>query len=193
MAKLLQIYFCFTLLIASYCTSNKKKKNLPPITDQNKQKQNEPSSITIESTGAHAVVCIGSNNTIHIGTIDEKDEKVQAKIEINPLNNTNLNNKSRTTNSNNKTTIIPLEEPIKITSTNPDGTVVIGLNNTIYRHTQKQQQPTLNNANSDNSNESNNNNSSDVNNGNTNDINSNNSNEKKNENENKNNKSNENK
>lgn len=127
---ILNIYFCFIFLIASACSSI-NKTNLPPKLEPEDQQKNEDASITIASTGAHAVVCIGSNNTIHIGGIEQA---AQPNKEINPLQHTTPNNKN---------TIPPDSIPINIQSTDPEGTVLLGSNNTIYRHT-AQQQKTIN-------------------------------------------------
>lgn len=124
---ILNIYFCFIFLIASACSSI-NKTNLPPKPAPEDQQKHEDTSITIASTGAHAVVCIGSNNTIHIGTIAQA---TQPNKEINPLQHTTPNNKN---------TIPPERIPINIQSTDPEGTVLLGSNNTIYRHTAQQQQ-----------------------------------------------------
>ncbi|WP_162790008.1 hypothetical protein [Cardinium endosymbiont of Sogatella furcifera] len=114
---ILSRYFYFAILIACKCETNPQRVPIPSSTNQT-----EPSDkpIEISSTESYAAVCIGSNNTITIGT---KDPAIQAEKSTRDVNN------SMTRHQNN----LPLDgRPITIKATHPKGIVSIGSGNSIH-------------------------------------------------------------
>ncbi|MCT4697193.1 MAG: hypothetical protein V3581_03180 [Candidatus Cardinium sp.] len=112
------IYFYFAILIASKCEKKNTKLPIPPPTSQT-----EPSDAPIEilSTDSYAAVCIGSNNTIDIGT---KDRAIQAE-----KSTKDVVNSSMTSHQNN----LSFDgRPITIKTTHPKGIVSIGSGNSIH-------------------------------------------------------------
>lgn len=134
---------CFYLIciVAAGCSS--KRRSLPIPTLKHQKRYSNLSSITIASTGAHAVICIGSNNTIHMGTTAVA---LQPSKGTKPLDNSTPAGQP---------TLAPEGTTLTITSTDPYGMVLVGDANTIYRHIpmQPQQTTTVTAANNNSKNE----------------------------------------